>query len=80
MEVPVTVAFARCLKHADTFDGPNCKQLKAWARKRGDHRALRLLGQDDHLEARANSGFVVPDQVRWQQWQALDRDLLNPDS
>ena len=26
------------LKHTDTFDGPNCRQLKAWARKRNDHR------------------------------------------
>ena len=64
------------LKHTDTFDGPNCKQLKARARKHGDYRALRLLGKDDHLQARANSGFVAPDQERWQQWQERDQEAL----
>ena len=29
------------LKYTDTFDGPNCRQLIAWARERNDHRALR---------------------------------------
>ena len=41
-----------------------------------DHRALRLLGQDDHLQLRANSGFQEPDEVRWAQWQQADRDAL----
>ena len=64
------------LKHTDTFDGPNCRQLIGWARGRSDHRALRLLGQDDHLQPRANSGFQEPDEVRWAQWQQADRDAL----
>ncbi|NKB70520.1 MAG: hypothetical protein GKR89_25910 [Candidatus Latescibacteria bacterium] len=67
------------LKYTDTFDGPNCRQLVDWARRRQDHRALRLLGQDDHLQARGNSGFQEPDQQRWQQWSAADREVLKED-
>ena len=64
------------LKYTDTFDGPNCRQLIQWARERNDHRALRLLGVDDHLQARANSGFQEPDQRRWAKWKQEDRDAL----
>ena len=64
------------LKHTDTFDGPNCRQLIDWARARNDHRALRLLGQDDHLQARGNSGFLRPDEERWKEWRAADTDAL----
>ena len=68
------------LKHTDTFDGPNCRQLIAWARRRGDHRALRLLGQDAHLQARGNSGFVRPDEERWRDWQDADAEALKETS
>ncbi len=64
------------LKYTDTFDGPNCRQLIDWARGRNDHRSLRLLGVDDHLQARGNSGFQEPDEGRWQQWIAEDREAL----
>ena len=64
------------LKYTDTFDGPNCRQLIAWARERNDHRALRLLGQDDHLQSRANSGFQECDEERWIQWQQADQDAM----
>ena len=64
------------LKYTDTFDGPNCRQLIGWARSRNDHRALRLLGQDDHLQARGNSGFQEPDEDRWSQWLKADRDVI----
>ena len=39
-----------------------------------DHRALRLLGEDDHLQARANSGFQRPDEERWTQWASADAE------
>ncbi|MBN59946.1 MAG: hypothetical protein CME20_01190 [Gemmatimonadetes bacterium] len=68
------------LKYTDTFDGPNCRQLIGWAREHNDHRALRLLGQDDHLQLRANSGFQEPDEARWAQWQQADRDALAEES
>jgi hypothetical protein len=64
------------LKYTDTFDGPNCRQLIAWARRRKDHRALRLLGVDEQLQARGNSGFLEPDQKRWQQWRTEDQEAL----
>ena len=64
------------LKYTDTFDGPNCRQLMDWARQRNDHRSLRLLGVDDHLQARGNSGFQEPDEERWQKWIAEDREAL----
>ena len=65
------------LKHTDTFEGPNCQQLIRWARERDDHRALRLLGVDDHLQARGNSGFQVADELRWQEWANADREALS---
>ena len=64
------------LKHTDTFDGPNCRQLIEWARGRNDHRSLRLLGIDEHLQARANSGFQEADEGRWQKWDEEDRQAL----
>ena len=36
----------------------------------------RLLGQDDNLQARCNSGFQEPDEGRWAQWSAADRDAI----
>jgi len=60
----------------DHFDGPNCRQLIQWARERSDHRAPRLLGVDDHLQARANSGFQESDERRWEKWKQEDREAL----
>ena len=40
------------------------------------HRALRLLGQDEHLQSRASSGFQQPDEARWRQWAREDRRVL----
>ena len=64
------------LKYTDTFDGPNCQQLITWARQRNDFRTLRLLGVDEHLQARANSGFLQPDAGQWKEWSAADREAL----
>lgn len=68
------------MKHTDTFDGPNCQQLIRWARGRRDHRSLRLLGVDDHLQQRGNSGFLQPDDARWRQWSAEDAAALDDSS
>ncbi len=65
------------MKHTDTFDGPNCQQLIRWARQRNDHRSLRLLGTDDHLQTRGNSGFLQPDEARWRQWSDEDAAALD---
>jgi len=68
------------LKHTDTFGGPNCLQLIEWARQRNDHRALRLLGADEQLQGRCNSGFQEPDEGRWQQWMAADQEALSEEA
>jgi len=67
------------LKHTDTFEGPNCRQLIDWASSRNDHRSLRLLGRDAHLQARANSGFQVGDEERWAGWLQADREAVRED-
>ena len=64
------------LKFTDDFTGPNCRDLIARARRRNDHRSLRLLGVDDHLVNRANSGFQESDEDRWLRWIEEDRRAL----
>ena len=64
------------MKSTDNHDGPNTRGLIRDARERNDHRMLRLLGQDDHLEARANSGFQTPDEPKWKEWAQADRDAI----
>lgn len=68
------------LKHTDTFDGPNCRELIQWARQRNDYRALRLLGADAQLGGRCNSGFQEPDEQRWQEWMAADEQALSAEA
>ena len=41
-----------------------------------DYRPLRLLGQDDQLQGRANSGFVEADEDRWTAWREADLNAL----
>jgi len=64
------------LKHTDNHSGPNVQQIIRQARARNDHRTLRLFGVDDHLEARANSGFMQPDEERWAEWTVADRKAI----
>jgi len=64
------------LKTTDNHDGPNTRALIRDAREANDHRVLRLLGQDDNLEARANSGFQTPDEPKWKEWAQADRDAI----
>lgn len=63
-------------KQTDTMGGPNCQQLIRWACKRNDYRSLRLLGVDEQLQPRANSGFLQPDEVRWEGWLEADKGAL----
>ena len=64
------------LKHRGVYAGPNAQAVIARARERGDVRLLRLLGIDDQLVHRANSGFVEPDEVTWRRWLTEDRAAL----
>lgn len=56
----------------DSFEGPHCRALRASARCSGDRRLARLLGDDDQLAARQNSGFVVPPDEEWAVWRTED--------
>ena len=67
------------MKQTDTFDGPNCQLLKSLARRHNDRRALRLLGIDEQLESRVNSGFQQPDEVQWRKWIAEDEAVQSGD-
>jgi hypothetical protein len=56
----------------DNFRGPNCLLLQKHATDHRDHRLLRLLGCDEKLEDRLNSGFLRPDEEYWAQWKEED--------
>ncbi len=64
------------LKHTDNHQGPNVQNIIKEARTRNDHRTLRLFGVDSHLESRVNSGFTVPDEIRWAEWAAADKAAI----
>lgn len=56
----------------DSFDGPHCRALRVSARVSGDRQLARLLGDDDQLATRQNSGFVRPPDEEWALWRAND--------
>lgn len=64
------------LKHTDSHTGPNVSRLIQDARRQSDRRLLRLLGADDQLQQRANWGFLVPEEKRWEQWKEEDKQAL----
>lgn len=64
------------LHHTDNHLGPNVQQILRRARNQNDHRTLRLFSEDDHLEARANSGFQESDEERWAAWIKADKEAV----
>ena len=64
------------LKHTDNHSGPLTRQLLDEARERNDHRSMRLLGEDEQLQLRCNSGFLTPDEERWAEWAAADKEAI----
>lgn len=64
------------LRTTDNHSGQNIAKIVAEARRRNDLRTLRLFSVDDNLEARANSGFLQPDEARWAKWVAQDKAAL----
>jgi Phytanoyl-CoA dioxygenase (PhyH) len=64
------------MKQEDDYSGPNCKRILADARQRGDRRLQRLLGEDERLSRRLNSGPVVPSTKQWSQWATEDDGAL----
>jgi hypothetical protein len=67
------------LKHRANYSGPVSESVKARARVNGDHRLLRLLGEDGKFVQRANSGFTQPDELMWEKWIADDSADLKVD-
>ena len=47
------------LPHRDTFRHPLIDAIKAEARAHNDQRVLRLLGEDDHIEARERAAWAA---------------------
>ena len=60
------------MRQEDAFDGKVCQSLRSSAHERGDHRHMRLLGEDRKLSRRLNSGAVVPGPTQWAGWCAED--------
>jgi Phytanoyl-CoA dioxygenase (PhyH) len=64
-----------CLRvRDDTFGGPNCHALTETARRTHDRRLLRLLGHDDQITERQNTGFTTPPHADWAAWHHEDDD------
>lgn len=64
------------LKHRANYSGPISQAVKTRARATGNRRLLRLLGEDANVFRRANSGFMQPDEERWEEWIAEDAAAL----
>jgi hypothetical protein len=60
------------LRPEDNFAGPNCRALADSARRAGDRRLLRLLGEDPLIFPRQNSGFTTGHENDWQRWHDED--------
>ena len=60
------------LKHRANYQGPVSQAVIAQARARKDRRLLRLLGVDELFVARANCGFLEPDEQNWRKRLADD--------
>ena len=64
------------LKHTDHHTGPHTQQLLEDAKAANNHQLMRLLGVDEQLQPRCNSGFLQSDEERWEQWAAADRAAI----
>ena len=64
------------LKHTDNHSGPLTQEILGEARSQNDHRSMRLLGVDEQLQVRCNSGFLTADEERWAEWAAADKEAI----
>ena len=66
----------------DNFAGPNCRALVERARKTGDRRLRRLLGdaREFVVARQVRGGFLVPDEEAWLTWIAEDDEAEARDS
>ena len=68
------------LKYRGNYNGPNAQTIIEFARKEKNRRLLRLLGEDDLLFNRANSGYQLPDEQMWKRWIDEDRQYMEAHS
>ncbi len=61
------------MRQEDNFSGPDCQAILARARAQNDRRLLRLMGHDEQLKRRLNSGLYQPDEEQWFRWIAEDK-------
>ena len=64
------------LKHTDHHTGPHTQQLLEAAKATNNHQHMRLLGMDEQLQPRCNSGFLRSDEERWEEWATADREAM----
>lgn len=64
------------LKHTDHHTGPHTQKLIEHAKAANNHQHLRLLGVDEQLQPRCNSGFLSSDEERWKEWADADRAAI----
>jgi hypothetical protein len=62
------------LRGDDGLNGPAARDWLARARDAGDRRLRRLLGEDETLNARINSGFTRSRRDDWESWSRADDD------
>lgn len=67
------------LKHTDHHSGPHTQKLLEQAKAVNNHQLMRLLGLDEQLQPRCNSGFLSSDEERWDEWTAADRAAITED-
>ena len=68
------------LKYRGNHNGPNAQAFIEFARKENNRLLLRLLGEDDLLFSRANSGYQLPDECMWKKWIDEDRQCMKAQS
>jgi len=64
------------LKHTDHHTGPHTQKLLATAKSANNQQHMRLLGVDEQLQPRCNSGFLRADEERWEEWATADRAAI----
>ena len=64
------------LKHTDHHTGPHTQRLLEAAKAANNHQHMRLLGVDEQLQPRCNSGFLHSDEERWEEWATADREAV----
>lgn len=64
------------LKHTDHHTGPQTQRLLESAKASNNHQHMRLLGVDEQLQPRCNSGFLQADEERWETWATADREAI----